>query len=365
MKKSLFVLALSAVVACSPAQVSYLLQPIPSAPIPGFPESPISYGGAINSSGRVVGELNAYDADGENLARRAYSSFGGSTTNLGVLDPSHEISLAFDINDAGDVVGYSGAEATLFSGGTRTGLGLLTGGEVSLAYGINNSGVIVGTALDADGNSLAVIYGSGGPTPINIPGSAYAQGLAISNTGYIVGDTSTNASGSGARAFRANGSTVDILNFLPGGTFATATGVNDAGVVIGYGNSTGGGQEGFFSNGNDVTGIGKLPGFNFSRAFGINNAGTIVGSASRVGAQRAIIYSGGQLLDLNTLLDPSVTGWTLLEARGINDNGQIVGTGRFNGEIQAFVLNPVPEPGTLVALGMGLLALKRRSKKTL
>lgn len=363
MKKSLFVLAISAVVACAPAQVSYLLEPIPFAPIGGFPESPASYGTAINASGMVVGELNAYDADGENLARRAYRSFGGTTTNLGVLDPAHEISLAFGLNDSGAAVGYSGAEATLFSGGTRTGLGLLTGGETSIAYGINNAGTIVGMALDANGDSRAVTFGTGGPSIINIAGSAYSQATAISNSGFIVGDTSINASGSAARAFRANGSTVDILNFLPGGTFATATGVNDSGVVIGYGNSTGGGQEGFFSNGTDVTGIGKLPGFNFSRAFGINNAGVIVGSASRVGAQTAIIYANGQLVDLNTLLDPSVTGWTLLEARGINDNGQIVGTGRINGEIQAFVLNPVPEPGTMIALGVGLLALRKRSKK--
>jgi hypothetical protein len=364
MKKSLFVLALSAVVACAPAQVSFLLQSVSFAPIAGFPASPASYGVVINSSGRVVGELNAYDADGENIARRAYSSFGGSTTNLGLLDPSQEISLAFGINDLDDVVGDSGAEATLFSGGTTTGLGLLAGGEVSLAYGINNSGLIVGTALDADGNSRAVTFGPGGPTVLNIPGSALSQGLAVSNSGFIAGDTSTNAAGSGARAFRSNGPSVEILNPLPGGTFATVTGVNDFGVVIGYGNSTGGGQEDFYSNGTDVTGIGKLPGCNFSRAFGMNNPGVVVGSASRVGAQTAIIYQGGQLVDLNSLLDPSVTGWTLLGARGINDHGQIVGTGRFNGEIQAFVLNPVPEPGTMLALSVGLLALRRRGKKS-
>jgi probable HAF family extracellular repeat protein len=44
--------------------------------------------------------------------------------------------------------------------------------------------------------------------------------------------------------------------------------------------------------------------------------------------------------DLNSLIPPN-SGWTLSEAFGINDTGQITGTGAINGATHAFLLNPV------------------------
>jgi hypothetical protein len=46
------------------------------------------------------------------------------------------------------------------------------------------------------------------------------------------------------------------------------------------------------------------------------------------------------MVDLNTtLVNP--TGWQLTSANGINDYNQIVGTGIHNGQIRAFLLNPI------------------------
>ena len=46
------------------------------------------------------------------------------------------------------------------------------------------------------------------------------------------------------------------------------------------------------------------------------------------------------MVDLNTtLINP--TGWQLTSANGINDYNQIVGTGIHNGQIRAFLLNPI------------------------
>jgi probable HAF family extracellular repeat protein len=46
------------------------------------------------------------------------------------------------------------------------------------------------------------------------------------------------------------------------------------------------------------------------------------------------------MTDLNDLL-PSGTGWTIKDARGINDAGQIVGIGRNpSGQTHAFVMSP-------------------------
>lgn len=52
----------------------------------------------------------------------------------------------------------------------------------------------------------------------------------------------------------------------------------------------------------------------------------------------AFVYDGS-LRNLNQLL-PAGIGWELIEATDINDAGQIVGYGRFQGRIRAFLLTP-------------------------
>jgi hypothetical protein len=59
--------------------------------------------------------------------------------------------------------------------------------------------------------------------------------------------------------------------------------------------------------------------------------------------------------DLNSLLEPN-SGWILRDAQGINEKGQIVGFGEFEGESRAYLLTPVPEPSTLFITSLGLLA---------
>jgi probable HAF family extracellular repeat protein len=65
------------------------------------------------------------------------------------------------------------------------------------------------------------------------------------------------------------------------------------------------------------------------------------------------------MIDLNTLIDPA-SGWTLQYASAINDVGQIVGYGlNPSGQQDAFLLDPVPEPGTMPLLALGGLSLLR------
>ena len=54
------------------------------------------------------------------------------------------------------------------------------------------------------------------------------------------------------------------------------------------------------------------------------------------------LYSDGKMIDLNTTIDPA-SGWRLITATGINDSGQIVGSGKNKaGQSHAFLLTPVP-----------------------
>jgi probable HAF family extracellular repeat protein len=89
-----------------------------------------------------------------------------------------------------------------------------------------------------------------------------------------------------------------------------------------------------------VQDLGTLGGTTTSNAHGINNGDEVVGSSDTSdGGQHAFLYSDGVMSDLNSLI-PANSGWVLLEAQDINDNGHIVGTGFKDGSPHAFLLAP-------------------------
>jgi probable HAF family extracellular repeat protein len=79
-----------------------------------------------------------------------------------------------------------------------------------------------------------------------------------------------------------------------------------------------------------------------SLARAINAYAQVVGHSTIKGnkATHAFIWEAGKMMDLNKLI-PDNSGWKLIIAHDINDKGQIVGEGIFNGETRAFLLNPV------------------------
>ncbi|MDB9314282.1 PEP-CTERM sorting domain-containing protein [Spirulina sp. CS-785/01] len=105
------------------------------------------------------------------------------------------------------------------------------------------------------------------------------------------------------------------------------------------------------------------------RIFDINNTGNIVGrdaNGSDYAQWDALFWEQGQQYNLNTLIDPNL-GLHLYEARGINDQGQIVALGidsSGSNSLSRVVLldpitesepNPIPEPSTILGL-LGILS---------
>jgi uncharacterized membrane protein len=88
-----------------------------------------------------------------------------------------------------------------------------------------------------------------------------------------------------------------------------------------------------------------LPGAAGAEPRAINDKGGVVGSAvflpgqfSAVETTHAVIWSGLTATDLNLLIADST--WELQIANGINNRGQIVGTGLHHGVRRGFLLTP-------------------------
>ena len=266
-------------------------------------DSPNSYGLSINGFGQVTGYY-----------------WVGSSNHAFLYSDGHPIDLmipggyarAQGINDSGQITGGNDEGAFLYSQGhviTLPTLGLvdpshIAGGE-GPAYAINSSGEIVGWSRSV----LAACFSTGG-----VDAFLYSGGHTTDLTDSDNCDTRF--------------------------TYSIAYAINDSGQVTGNGRPPGAsdGRAFLYSDGHMVDlGAGEA-----SYGYGVNNVGQVTGDAGEGYPQilHAFLYSDGHLYDLNDLIPPG-SGWRLLQARGINDAGQIVGAGFHNGNGRPFLATPI------------------------
>jgi len=228
-----------------------------------------SQSAGINSSGQIVGN-SSYPSD--NTAKQhAFLYSGGVMHDIDSLGGTYSYALA--VNNTGQVAGYVNASggtyfhAFLFTGGSMTDLGTLTGGLESMAACLNASGQVAGKANSAGDDFPtrsplhAFLYSGGTMTDLGTLGGNASQAEGINDAGSVVG-TSLLAGNTVSHAFLHTGGTMYDLNTLiaaqgnPGNiTLTEAVAINSHGWIVGKGTvptagSTGGqknvGQAGNF-----------------------------------------------------------------------------------------------------------------------
>ncbi len=328
---------------------------------------------AINSKGQVVGRSKTTG----DASVRAFRFLSGNLTDLGTLGGTS--SEATGLNSAGKIVGFStnsgnATRAMLFSSGIRFDLGTL-GGSNSSARGINSSGLVVGESQTANNTATRAFTADTSVLPAQMVdlgslGGTNSYATAVNNSGRIAG-YSQIAGDTAVRAFRYTPEipgTPAIMRDLRtlGGTNSYAAAINASSKVVGRSQVAGdGATRAFLFVGGNLTDLGTLGGTNSSaKAINVNDA--IVGSSDISGdiATHAFLYADGVMVDLNTLI-PATSGWTLTDATGINDDGQIVGTGENpQGLIRPYLLTPLPPAPTLAVAGKTTL-VTRSAKLTI
>ena len=334
---------------------------------------------AVAGNGQIGG-TNTFPAS------RGYLWDDGKVTFIDPATAPSGFTVGYDVNRFGAVVGQTTTSSGfgrpfVWQNGVLTVLPDLVPGTPSVnvrqAYGINDAGTVVG-----EWERQAFVY-SGGTisrlaTPVNRLGQQGASGaFDINEGGWAVGYASYMSS-AGAIVWKPDGTVLDIGTLpLAAGLRAEAAArdINDHNVVVGWSRTTLASgftrAHAFRWEGGTFTDLGTLRGQDWnSQALAINNLDQIVGISDVAGSGGAFLWSEDEgMLHLNDLIDPS-SGWRLLSATGINDDGWIVGNGLFRGVVRDYLLlpttvtppPPIPEPPAwmLLATALPLLAVRLR-----
>ncbi len=305
--------------------------------LPGANNSDI-FATAINNKGAIVGgglTVNESTTQQETIPNQAFISDGKTISDLPRNYFCNEFCppiTAQDINDSGTIaLNYDFRVGLVQQSDGTTTQAIATRNLFNIA--INNQDQVIGTG----------IY----------------SGIGVKGT--------TNNNGENF-LIPASTDSEDPLRYL---YTTTAKDINDLGHVVGSSSNSLSFDSEFATLWENPTQIGVSLGSlggNFSDALGINNSQQIVGFSTLTpdsSAQHAFLWEDGELIDLNSLIAPDA-GWKLTSAFEINNNGDIIGVGNFNGVEQGFIAKAVPEPSSVLGiLGLGLFGfggwLKRKN----
>jgi uncharacterized membrane protein len=223
------------------------------------------------------------------FAAHVYDTNIGVNEHYQLLNDPHapQPQQAYSVNDYGEIVGdYIDAAGVFHSYVLENGVYRsfdvpFAGATGTYSPAVNNSGEIVGTWNDSAGNAHGYTLVAGKFQSFDVPGSSQAQFYyGINSAGDIAG-TYLDAGGN-SHGFVRRGTTYTSLD-VPGATYTAASGINDAGEVVGgfcltaECASTGYGQQGFVLR-DGVYATFTIAGEATVALASIDNAGVVMGN---------------------------------------------------------------------------------------
>jgi probable HAF family extracellular repeat protein len=300
---------------------------------------------AINTAGNVAGlatdstfalQRPIWDANTGAIIRTADN-----------LDPA-STAVPEHINDIGEMVGTEEFGGRLYRGvywnpqGRAFGLRPLPGvdpvfGPVHVkGHGINNLGQMVGASQESAPNFFlhAVLWQNKDTSPqdLGFLGTGTygndSEAYGINDLTHIVGNS---AVGTAIRAFLwRNGRMID-LGALSGQVVSEAIAINNSGLVVGKSNFYPVAWRYDVANATSTAAIQQLPipaGFFSAQPAAVNDSGDVAGYAGSPSIDaHAVLWRNGRAIDLGVW-----PGGHYSVATGINNFGQIVGTGTVAGD---------------------------------
>lgn len=269
-----------------------------------------------------------------------------------LLAPNGRTFYATDLNDLGQVAGYyeDGLinRAGIWQNGSVTALDSLGGSAV--ASGINNSGQLSGWIFvpTASGHSRLTPVRWQGGVPIELPyrTDTFTQAYAtmIGESG-LVGGQLTYLIGGGQWYAAWQGNQDPLFNYFRSGN-SVPHDINSTDLMVGssslppFWNFAFSWQYGANNAAVELPHLGQNNGAS-SAAYGVNDAGVIVGYSGRadsIRVPRPVIWEGGAVREL-----PSLPAATAGDARAINNSNQIIGTNTVDGgTVPVIWLNDTP-----------------------
>lgn len=273
------------------------------------------------------------------------------------------------LNGAGDVCGFVGNNAIVWPDGLNSSVAWAsltkTGFNSAVAFDINQAGTIIGYGVNGSTVNGLRWNGSFGTwntyEVLGAPAGNQAYPFVVTDGERIAGKAKFTANGQ-FHAFNTLGNPENLssdardLGTL-GGTASEALDMRDHSGTVGQSQVGNGAWRAFYlpiggTSLATATQIPPLPGVTGTTwtnvAYGVNDSGKVVGAARNSGGgASAFLYLPGAVnsIDLNTLVldsgqTPAGIGWSLKKAISINEAGAITGYGTISNRATAFIIYP-------------------------
>ncbi len=330
-------------------------------PLPGPTGSQTTLPTVIGEDGRIGGY-------GDTLVGgvpRAFVNLGflnNFTALTGLLDQNNgRVTALVTANGLQAVVGdyliNNEWRAYLFSGGALLNLGKPTGSSGSRALGANSSLQVVGYSTVSTSSDEKSFLSTGNPdafTDISPAGTTTSRAVAINDSSEILIRSGTSGSYKAWR--RASNGTVTDIGAPTGYSSPNPVSLSGNGIVLAeVTSSTGLRRMAQHLNGAWTVLEPTQTRWSYIDGGRVNSFGIAAATArtnSPTGASVAVLNTSGKWYALNDLISDG-TGWNLETATALNEDGFIVGTGRRNGVLSAYLAVPANIIGQRVPLPSG------------